>query len=46
MIDLEIALEHRPGAVAEVGEALGRAGISIEGGGVFATGGVFIDPSR
>jgi hypothetical protein len=34
--DLEIALENRPGALAEMGEALGRAGVSIEGGGVFA----------
>ena len=35
MKDLEIALENRPGALAEMGEALGRAGVSIEGGGVF-----------
>ena len=35
MQDLTIALENRPGALAEMGEALGRAGISIEGGGVF-----------
>jgi len=33
-------LENRPGALAEMGEALGRAGVSIEGGGVFVTGGV------
>jgi hypothetical protein len=33
--DLEIALDNRPGALAEMGEALGRAGVSIEGGGVF-----------
>jgi hypothetical protein len=33
--DLSIALENRPGALAEMGEALGRAGVSIEGGGVF-----------
>jgi len=33
--DLSIALEDRPGALAEMGEALGRAGLSIEGGGVF-----------
>jgi hypothetical protein len=39
MIDLQITLEHRPGALAEMGEALGKAGVSIEGGGVFATGG-------
>jgi hypothetical protein len=35
MHDLTISLENRPGALAEMGEALGRAGISIEGGGVF-----------
>jgi len=33
--DLSIALENRPGTLAEMGEALGRAGVSIEGGGVF-----------
>jgi hypothetical protein len=38
--DLGIALEDRPGALAEMGEALGRAGASIEGGGVFVTHGV------
>ena len=36
MKDLEIALENRPGALAEMGEALGRAGVSVEGGGVWA----------
>jgi hypothetical protein len=35
MKDLTIALENRPGALAEMGEALGRAGVSIEGGGVW-----------
>jgi hypothetical protein len=35
MIDLAIALEDRPGALADMGEALGRAGVSIEGGGAF-----------
>jgi hypothetical protein len=39
MIDLELDLDHRPGALAEMGEALGRAGVSIEGGGVFVNGG-------
>jgi hypothetical protein len=33
--DLAIALDNRPGALADMGEALGRAGVSIEGGGVF-----------
>lgn len=35
MKDLAIALENRPGALAEMGETLGRAGVSIEGGGVW-----------
>ncbi len=35
MKDLEIELENRPGALADMGGALGRAGISIEGGGAF-----------
>jgi len=39
MQDLTIALEHRPGALADMGEALGRAGVSIEGGGAFAMDG-------
>jgi hypothetical protein len=39
MQDVAIHLEHRPGALAEMGEALGRAGVSIEGGGGFVTRG-------
>ena len=39
MKDLAIALENRPGALAEMGEALGRAGVSVEGGGAWAVGG-------
>lgn len=39
MYDLTIDLDHTPGALAAMGEALGRAGVSIEGGGVFAAGG-------
>jgi hypothetical protein len=39
MKDLKIALENRPGALAEMGEALGRAGVSVEGGGVFVVDG-------
>ena len=35
MKDLAIALDNRPGALAEMGEALGRAGVSIEGGGAW-----------
>lgn len=33
MKDLAIALENRPGALAEMGDALGKAGVSVEGGG-------------
>ena len=39
MRDLAIAIEHRPGALAEMGDALGRAGVSIEGGGVWVANG-------
>src|SRR5216117_2470569 len=39
MRDLTIALENRPGALAEMGDALGRAGVSIEGGGAFVVDG-------
>lgn len=39
MKDVAIALDDRPGALAEMGEALGRAGISIEGGGAFVVAG-------
>ncbi len=35
MRDLTIRLENRPGAVAEMGETLGKAGVSVEGGGAF-----------
>jgi hypothetical protein len=35
MVDLAITLDHRPGALAEMGEALGRAGVSVEGGGAW-----------
>jgi hypothetical protein len=40
MIDLAISLENRPGALAAMGEALGRAGVSLEGGGAWVVGGV------
>src|SRR3989442_5196811 len=39
MRDLTIALENRPGALADMGAALGRAGVSIEGGGAFVVDG-------
>jgi hypothetical protein len=38
MQDLTIQLEHRPGALADMGRALGAAGISIEGGGAWTCG--------
>jgi hypothetical protein len=40
MKDLSIELENRPGALAAMGEALGAAGVSVEGGGVFVANGV------
>jgi hypothetical protein len=39
MRDLAIRLENRPGALAEMGEALGHAGVSVEGGGGFVVDG-------
>src|SRR5438046_6848338 len=39
MKDLAVALDNRPGALAEMGDALGRAGVSIEGGGAFVVNG-------
>jgi hypothetical protein len=39
MFDLSIELDGRPDGLAALGEALGRAGISIEGGGMFAVDG-------
>jgi len=39
MKDLTIALDNQPGALAEMGDALGRAGVSIEGGGAFVVNG-------
>ena len=38
--DVEVHLPDRPGALAEFGVALGRAGVSVEGGGVFTHAGV------
>jgi hypothetical protein len=40
MYDLHVRLSDRPGALADLGEALGRAGVSLEGGGVFTADGV------
>ena len=39
MRDLAIQLADRPGSLAEMGEALGAAGVSVEGGGAFVCGG-------
>ncbi len=39
MKDVAIQLENRPGALADMGEALGRAGVSIEGGGAWEVDG-------
>ena len=38
MKDLTIALDDRPGALADIGEALARADVSIEGGGAWVVG--------
>lgn len=42
MMDLTIALDNRPGALAEMGEALGKAGVSVEGGGAWVVDGIGI----
>ncbi|MCP1727245.1 hypothetical protein J2T60_001210 [Natronospira proteinivora] len=39
MRDLTVELEDRPGALADVGEALGRTGVSVEGGGAWTVDG-------
>lgn len=38
MQDIEILLQNKPGALALVGETLGKNKISLEGGGVFQNG--------
>ena len=40
MQDVAIELPGRPGSLARFGEILGAAGVSLEGGGVFAVDGV------
>jgi hypothetical protein len=40
MFDVSIDLPHVPGSLARFGETLGKAGVSLEGGGVFAVGGI------
>ena len=39
MKDITIHLQDKPGALAEMGETLGAAGVSLEGGGVFVYNG-------
>ncbi len=39
MQDIEVHLPDRPGALADLGQALGEAGVSLEGGGVFTLDG-------
>jgi hypothetical protein len=39
MFDLEIDLDDQPGALAAMGQALGEAGVSVEGGGAWVVGG-------
>ena len=39
MRDLAIALDNHPGALADMGEALGKVGVSVEGGGAWVVDG-------
>lgn len=39
MMDVAMTLDDRPGALAEMGDALGRAGVSVEGGGAWVVEG-------
>ena len=39
MKDVSMILPDRPGALADMGEALGRAGVSVEGGGAWVVEG-------
>lgn len=38
MKDVSMILPDRPGALADMGEALGKAGVSVEGGGAWVLG--------
>ena len=38
MYDIHVLLPHEPGMLARFGEALGSAGVSLEGGAVFVMG--------
>jgi len=42
MKDITIHIENQPGALAALGETLGEAGISVEGGGAFVHDGIGI----
>ena len=42
MYDIEIIMENRPGRLALMGDTLGAAGISVEGGGMFVHDGLGI----
>lgn len=39
MYDLHLLLADQPGELARFGRAMGQAGVSVEGGGVFTVGG-------
>jgi hypothetical protein len=39
MKDLAVTLDNRPGVLADMGEALGKAGVSVEGGGAWVVSG-------
>ncbi len=39
MYDLDLTLTDQPGALAAMGETLGRAGVSVEGGGAWVVAG-------
>jgi hypothetical protein len=38
MQDVSIRLDNKPGTLAKMGECLGRAGVSVEGGGAWVVG--------
>jgi hypothetical protein len=42
MKDLTIELKNQPGALADLGETLGCAGVSVEGGGAWVVNGIGI----
>jgi hypothetical protein len=40
MFDIEMRMRNQPGELARMGAALGQAGVSVEGGGMFLVGDV------